>query len=308
MINSQISKIKITIHILRILLGLFFLLSAIFKLISIDEFEIYVFSHGLLSFDLSSFMARLLIGIEFFIGIMLIINLYFRQIWIISLTMHSAFTIYLAFLTISGSTENCHCFGEIFKLSPVESMMKNGIFLLLLVAIRKGKNNQLKRQSLILSLILTFSIALPNIISPPDFAYSDFGIATSTIDKNKLDSLILNNTKFPIKFDNGKKVLCFYSPKCKFCKLAEQKMSTIIHRNRLDTSFFKNIFFGKQSSLDDFYHPDGIRFEHTFIKSRDFMIITGGEMPIILLVDHKKIIHTFDYRSIDESILVNFLR
>jgi uncharacterized membrane protein YphA (DoxX/SURF4 family) len=300
---------KAFVHILRTILGIVFIISAIFKFLSIDEFEIYVFSHNLMSFNLSSLAARLLIGFEFFIGIMLIANLYFRQIWMTSVAMLSGFTIYLAITAISGSSENCHCFGELLKMNPIESMIKNGILLIGFIAIRKNMSFSLKYKLLLTTSVALISLSLPTIVSPPDFFYPELYSKIAVINKNGLDSLVIDNNQFPVKCDTGKKVLCFYSTKCRFCKLSERKICSIVERHNLDSTKFANIFWGDSTtSLDKFYQSKSIRFESAFINTNDFMSITGGKMPLILLIEDKKIIERFGYRSIDEAKIVQFLK
>ncbi len=300
---------KIFIHILRVILGLVFIASAISKFLSIDEFEIYVFSHNILSFNLSALAARLLIGFEFFIGIMLIANFYFRQVWLLSVLMLSGFTIYLAIIGLTGFSENCHCFGEILKMNPIESIVKNGILLVGFIAIRKCTPFTFKYKLSTTLIVGLICLSLPTIVSPPDFfnpeQYSKMGV----VNKNGLDSLVIDNNKFPIKCDSGRKTLSFYSPKCRFCKLSERKISSIVKRNGLDSTNFVNIFWGDSTTtLDKFYTTSSIRFQHAFLDTKDFFAITGGVMPIILLIENKKIIKRYNYRTIDEFEIVKFFK
>jgi uncharacterized membrane protein YphA (DoxX/SURF4 family) len=301
--------LKTSIHLFRIILGLVFIASAVSKLLSIDEFEIYVFSHNMLSFNLSALAARLLIGFEFFIGVMLLVNFYFRQVWLLSVLMLSGFTIYLAIISITGFSENCHCFGEMLKMSPIESMVKNGILLLGFIAIRKCTPFTFKYKMLTTLTLGLICLSLPTIISPPDFFYPEQNTQIGVVNKNGLDSLVIDNNKFPIKCDTGRKTLCFYSPKCRFCKLSERKISSIVKRNGLDSTNFVNIFWGDSTTtLDKFYSTSFIRFQHAFLNTKDFFAITGGVMPIILLIDDKNIMKRYNYRTIDESEIVNFFK
>ncbi len=300
---------KILIHILRVILGLVFIFSATTKFLSIDEFEIYVFSHNLLSFNLSALAARLLIGFEFFIGVMLIVKFYFRQVWLLSVLMLSGFTIYLAIIAITGFSENCHCFGEMLKMNPIQSMVKNGILLLGFIAIRKCTPFTFNYKMLTTLILGLTCLSLPTIISPPDFFYPEQYSQIGIINKNGLDSLVIDNNKFPIKCDTGKKALCFYSPKCRFCKLSERKISSIVKRNDLDSTSFVNIFWGDSTvSLSKFYDSNSIKFQKAFLNTTDFFAITGGVMPIILLIENKKIIKRYNYRTLDESEIVNFFK
>ena len=49
---------------LRVLLAAIFMVSAVAKLVAIDDFELYVFSFGFFSLDCSYILARLCIGAE----------------------------------------------------------------------------------------------------------------------------------------------------------------------------------------------------------------------------------------------------
>jgi len=300
---------KIVLPVLRILLGIVFIISAVSKFLSMDEFEIYVFSHQILSFNLSAVAARILIGFEFFIGIMLIINFYFKQVWMVSVFMLSGFTIYLAVLAISGSSENCHCFGEMLDMNPIQSMLKNGILLLGFVAIRSANPYRFKYRLLITILIGAITLSLPMIISPPDFFNSELYSKMTTVKNgSSFDSLVINNETFPIKCDSGKKILCFYSTACRFCKLSERKISSIVQRNNLDSTKFATIFWGDSTKLTKFYKENSIQFEHAFIPTADFMSITGGKMPQIILLQDGKIRHRYGYRDLDEVEMVKFIQ
>lgn len=81
-----------------------------------------------------------------------------------------------------------------------------------------------------------------------------------------------------------------------------------MERNNIDHTKFANIFWGDSTSLEKFYHEKSVHFETTFLKSSDFMSITGGKMPLILLIEDRKIIERYGYRNIDEAKIVDFLK
>ena len=295
------------IIILRIILGITFLCSACFKLISIDEFELYIFSHNIFSLNFSFIIARLVISFEFFIGIMLILKLYFKKIWIISVLALILFTIYLSIIAISSNTGNCHCFGEFLEMTPLESIFKNLLLLLLFFFIRKEYEFQFKYKLPLTLALLFVSIALPIIVSPPDFLYKKEYSIKTIVNENGLDSIIFKNNNFPEIINSEKKILCFYSPACKFCKLSEKKISSIVSRHKLDSKNFLNIFWGNPEHLEAFYSGISIKHESVFIQAQDFLHITEGKMPLILLIENHTIKEKFGYRNIDEDIIVNFL-
>lgn len=107
------------------LLGALFVASAIMKLLSIDTFQIYVFSFNILSFALTEIAARLLIFAELVLGLMLILKLHYRLVWWLSTLLTAGFTLFLCYVVIFRQDANCHCFGDIIEVEPLTSIFKN---------------------------------------------------------------------------------------------------------------------------------------------------------------------------------------
>ena len=89
--RNNSSVINLTI---RLLLGVFFIGTAVLKLLSIDNFEIYIYSFNIFSYITTTFFSRLLIFIELIIGISLIFKICFKQIWWLTMLMMVFFTIF----------------------------------------------------------------------------------------------------------------------------------------------------------------------------------------------------------------------
>ena len=135
---------KLITDILRIGIGGMFVIAAILKLMSIDEFEIYIYSFNVLSFLLTSFVSRIIIAGEFILGLFLILKINYKFTWNATMIVLILFTLFLIYVAIFRNDTNCHCFGELVELSPVESIIKNVIAMILL-SIDKWTN--LKPQS-----------------------------------------------------------------------------------------------------------------------------------------------------------------
>ncbi|MBR3914599.1 MAG: DoxX family protein [Bacteroidales bacterium] len=135
---------KLIKDILRIGIGGMFVIAAILKLMSIDEFEIYIYSFNVLNFLLTSFVSRIIIAGEFILGLFLILKVNYKFTWNATMTVLILFTLFLIYVAISRNDTNCHCFGQLVELSPVESIIKNVIAMILL-SIDKWTN--LKPQS-----------------------------------------------------------------------------------------------------------------------------------------------------------------
>ena len=135
---------KLIKDILRIGIGGMFVIAAILKLMSIDEFEIYIYSFNVLNFLLTSFVSRIIIAGEFILGLFLILKINYKFTWNATMIVLLLFTLFLIYTAIFRNDTNCHCFGELVELSPVESIIKNVIAMILL-SIDKWTN--LKPQS-----------------------------------------------------------------------------------------------------------------------------------------------------------------
>ena len=117
---------------LRIGIGGMFVIAAILKLMSIDEFEIYIYSFNVLNFLLTSFVSRIIIAGEFILGLFLILKINYKFTWNATMIVLILFTLFLIYTAIFRNDTNCHCFGQLVELSPVESIIKNVIAMILL--------------------------------------------------------------------------------------------------------------------------------------------------------------------------------
>lgn len=129
----------ITKNIVRMLLGLLFIASAIMKLLSIDTFQTYVLSFDIIGFTLTEIAARLLIAAELVVGALLLLKIHYRLGWWAAALMTAGFTLFLGYVLLFRQDSNCHCFGDIIEVQPLHSVFKNvGILLLLAFSYRVG--------------------------------------------------------------------------------------------------------------------------------------------------------------------------
>jgi len=119
--------------VLRVVIGIIFLFSAYTKFISSGLIEIILVDHRIVALrETAAVLVRILIGFEFALGVLLILP-YSLKIIVIpaSVFFLIVFTGYLAYTGfILKDIQNCGCFGEIIKMSPIESIIKNLILLL----------------------------------------------------------------------------------------------------------------------------------------------------------------------------------
>jgi len=297
---------------LRIFLGLVFLASASAKLMDIDHVELYVYGLGLFSFDQSTVIIRLVISAELFLGLGLVIGLFKRLIWWLSLLLLLFFTLFLIADEAFGSGENCNCFGTFLSMKPWLSITRNLFLILLLFFCRQHNVRKKPWFNWIGAAILLSGVVIPFILSPPDFIYfkasavepgSLFTYHHCSDDaRQTLDSLFAEH---PL---NGKKALCFYTTKCEFCQKLARKMS--IMANRYD--FREQVLIIYAGSPETFKEFSATSHSATIpavaVPLRDLIRLTKGDLPTILVVEDSAILYRFGYRDLSERDVSNFFR
>ncbi|MQP23592.1 protein tlpB [Flavobacterium sp. LMO8] len=159
--------------ILRLIISALFILSAVAKLYPSPYFAISTFEVKQLytlgfSESVAPYFSRILIGIEFALGILILINHHLKKITIpATIALLAIFIIHLSYETfISGNSGNCGCFGELIPMTPVEAIIKNIIAIGLLIWLFKllpadGKSNFCLLKSVTLGCILCLFMVAP---------------------------------------------------------------------------------------------------------------------------------------------------
>lgn len=274
-------------------------------MISIYDFELYLFSFGVFSLDFYSLSARLIIGVEMALGVGYIANKYNTFFYRSILYTLIAFTLFLISLFVVGRDDNCHCFGELVSLNPTMSILKNIILLGLLIYTKdEGKYTVPINRKIVLGVCILIT-AIPMVINPPDKIRSLY-YASSTIDEEAFDAFVASNDS--LKLGSSVKMLCFYSTSCHYCKLASQKVSRIVENNDLDATKILNVFWSEESTINGFYEETKATVtNYKMMDVMEFLTITEGSMPIIVLFKEDGTKMVFDYRTIDENLIVDNL-
>lgn len=159
---------------IRIVVALLFLVSAIAKLYPSPYFAISTFEVKQLytlgfSDTLAPYFSRILIGIEFALGFLMLSNHFLKRITIpATVGLLSVFIIHLSYVTFlsGGNSGNCGCFGELIPMTPIEAIIKNIIAVGLLIWLWKISENDKKSNiwmltSITLSCILGLFMLAP---------------------------------------------------------------------------------------------------------------------------------------------------
>ena len=256
----------------RILISGLFLLSAFAKIypdpsfyFSITAFEFKQLVPMGFTMETAVYFSRIIIGVEFAIGILLLFPYNIKKIIIpATILMLAVFSVHLIIEILTGGNQgNCGCFGALLPMTPLQALIKNllSIGLLTLVLYKSShelveKNNILITTNIttlcILALFMLIPIQKKTTVSPSPSGYTeDTTIVKDSIivkpinDSIKKDAVVIKDTtkkiivvagpkkvksiysKYFPKIDDGKKILCFFAPTCDHCMATAKELTEL---------------------------------------------------------------------------------
>lgn len=317
--------------VVRISIGLFFMVSAVLKLFSIDEFEIYIYSFNVINFAFGSLLARLVIAFELLTGALFIFKFYYKKVWLLLLATTICFTIFLIYTAIFRSDSNCHCMGEFVKLNPVHSIIKNIFIIALLVVLRKEKQSIYRRRKLITIIFVVLSTLLPFVLFPTDSVYRyivkgeknlnisefDKSVADTSYDKklsdirldSEKDSIVYSVERTHLDFSKDTFLIIYAHSGCEYCVLAMKKIKLIFDNNNISKEKCKILIWGDEKHISAFIkETETSDFEFRLVDPFQAISITNGKFPTFAIVENSKVLVDFNFRSLNEKQIVESLK
>ena len=301
---SNISRLTI-----RLLLGVFFIGTAVLKLLSIDNFEVYIYSFGLFSYTWTTFFSRLLIFIELMIGLGLILKIYFKQIWWLTMLMMVGFTLFLVYAAIFRNDSNCHCFGDLIELNPTQSIFKNIFTIALLLFIRKEQSHDYKPllKKWLVAITLLLSLAIPFILVPMDVIYNKIYSEKDNVNTVAFYESLGDSTF--VDLQQGRYLINYVLAGCKYCRIGAEKVTMMMDRHGISHDKLKFIIGGSDEAIAKFVEATGTSdYQHWKIPAPQFIAITYGKFPLFVFIEDGKVVKAGDFRILDDGNLVEFLK
>jgi len=298
---SNISRLTI-----RLLLGVFFIGTAVLKLLSIDNFEVYIYSFGLFSYTWTTFFSRLLIFIELMIGLGLILKIYFKQIWWLTMLMMVGFTLFLVYAAIFRNDSNCHCFGDLIELNPTQSIFKNIFTIALLLFIRKERSYDYKPllKKWLVAITLLLSLAIPFILVPMYVIYNKIYSEKDNVNTVAFYESMSDSTFVGIQ--SGRYLINYALAGCKYCRLGAEKVTMMIDRHGISHDKLKFIIGGSDEAIAKFVEATGTSdYQHWKIPAPQFMAITYGKFPLFVFIEDGKVMKVGDFRILDDNMILS---
>ena len=308
---------------IRIGISFLFLLSAVAKLYPSPYFAISTFEVKQLyplgfSGDVAPFFSRILIGIEFALGILILQKHYLRKLVIpATLLMLAVFTTHLSIVTFQngGNSGNCGCFGSLLPMTPIQAILKNVVAMILLVILLKimpkkdeSKSNFWVLTTATVSFILLLFMIAPmqaesNLVdvtgSEPEenltIESNDILKSEPVIEAKKIDTAknIVKEIKdeplqkksgyssYFASIDKGRKTLCFFVPGCDHCREVAKELTEMKAKDK-NFPEIRIIFMNEEADLiPDFFKFAGAKYPYKIIEVIPFWNVlgTGKDTP-----------------------------
>jgi thiol-disulfide isomerase/thioredoxin len=275
---------KVIAWCMRILLSSVFIFSAYSKLAAPGLIEIILVDQGFASSrDAVALYVRLLIGFELAIGLLLLQPNYLKKIIVpASFYFLLGFTLYLFYTGFFlGEKDNCGCFGEMLKLSPVESIIKNFVLMILSIILSKLITVE-ERNVWSTSLVFVLSIVLVFVVSPvKDSKDFKFGSYTNFVGAGRVD------------LSSGNKLVAVLNTECEHCQAAAKSLVELKRRGNFPEMYV--LFFSEGVvSVDLFKTLTKSNFPYKVIRMREFFSLIGQSAPRIYWLQNGKIKEKWD--------------
>lgn len=283
----------IGVWIIRIIISLLFFVSAYAKVyhdpsayFSITTFEAKQLVPLGFSAEIAAYLSRILIALEFSIGLLILLPFYFKRIVIpFTVLILGVFCFHLAIqIYLTGNDGNCGCFGTLLPMTPFEAILKN-IFAIGLLVILKNlvPTDNSKKIDVFYGFLVYFIFLIAIMVYIP--------IKNShklTFDLNEFTSENQIETTGPIQVksefseslpfaDNGKVLLCFFAPGCDHCRAAVKSIDSL-SKIVIDFPKVEIVFMEEEvEKIPDFFEYAGNEFNYIILDISKFYDVLTWE-------------------------------
>ena len=270
------------------------------KVFDMDRFEIYVYSYHFFNLNFSFLVARAAIILELVLGIGLLSQTMHKLYWWGSVAMLGGYSLLLKYALTLGRTDSCHCFGDFLQLDPKQSLIKNGVLLVLFLLVYKMDSWRTPFRWLILILAIMASSIGVFVASPPDnMANTDpahnlqIELFEEMLDEAPLDSLHL---------DEGKQIVCFFSAGCEYCQTAARKLSLMQQFHGFPRERVTYLFMGGEAEVSRFYElSESERYREVIYPDSRMLKAVSGNLPTIVLMENGEVVKECGLRDMQED-------
>lgn len=294
--------------VLKVLLGLVFIVSAILKVVDMDKFEIYVYSYHFFSLNSSFLVARIAIILELVLGIGLVSHTFHKLYWWGSVAMLGGYTLLLIYALVLGRTDSCHCFGDFLQLDPKWSLVKNGVLILLFLLIYKMESRKKPLRWFVLIIAVVASGIGVFVASPPDNLTSNSD-PEHNLQVELFDAMLDDAPLDSLQLKEGKQIICFFSTSCDYCQMAAHKLSLMQQFYGFPEDNITYLFLGNEEDVATFYEQSESAqyWDVLYPDVARLLKAVNGNLPVIVFMEDGGVVYEYGFRNMDEAEIKAFM-
>lgn len=294
--------------VLKVLLGLVFIVSAILKVFDMDQFEIYIYSYHFFSLNFSFLVARAAIIAELVLGIGLVSNTLPKLYWWGSMAMLAGYTLLIIYAIGIGRTDSCHCFGDMLQFDPKQSLIKNVVLILLFLLVYKAKAWETPFRWIILCLAVMASTIGVFVASPPDNFTPSYD-TEHNLQVEWFDEVLSTPPMDCLDLREGKQVVCIFSTGCDYCQMAAHKLSLMQQFYGFPAENITYVFMGSEEGIEKFYQlSESERYRNVLYPDVVRLLkAVNGNFPVIVLLDNGEVVQEYGFRNMREDEIKAFM-
>lgn len=217
-------------RVLSIIVGVVFFFSGFIKILDVSGFQDLIVQYGLGFFQ---YLAPLIILLEILLGLSLVLGITQRITAIAAICVLLVFTGAYTYGWLVNSVEDCGCFGNLVKSTPVITYIRNFILIAILIIVVYLDEEVFYTVPKWKSVIL-FSIMIPSVFA----AGLSFRINTHHTNSHPFEGKKVSETQLKkyIGNDGKSKLVLFMSYQCQHCWNSIENYKAYLEDGFVDTA------------------------------------------------------------------------
>lgn len=267
----------------RVLLAITFIFSAYTKAVGPGFFEITLMDQGLApNRNFAGHMARFFIGLEFALGLLMLLPFYTKQLMQITFLMLGGFTVHLIYLWSTGDTENCGCFGEMISMTPEQSIIKNLVMLVVAFVIYKTAQSRIISKTIPLGFTGVTILSMWLFLPMPNHEYFPFENFTQFEPKGRVD------------LSSGEKLIAIFNLDCEHCQEAAKELGELQREQENFPELYVLFYQEGSTTAEEFESMTQSSAPYAFIDVNTFFDLIGDSPPRIYYLNDGAVAEIWD--------------
>lgn len=279
---------------LQLFLAATFLFSAYTKAIAPGFFEVLLEQQGIVPNRLyGAWATRAIIALEIWLGICLLLSFYVRFVLRFSFALLIVFSIHLGYLIAVGETGNCGCFGEMISMTPLASLGKNLILLVVngfLLCFRYKGSKKPKITWALLPLLFGAAVVIWPVQTQPDEVVEKF----PAFEQNS-----------GIDFSQGEYLVAILNLGCEHCQEAAQQLAEWQNQGIKLPEVVALFFAEGDTTVDAFNTITNTNYPYQMIDVNTFFDLIGSSPPRVYWIQDGGVKHYWD-ETLGDDFLTTF--